>query len=241
MQLTEIPDQNTPRPRLVDARTGIQVVKGGIRQDTSFLASIVAAYANLVNQPLTLFIGAFLIFTYLAEQAGESGPLEAIKDLLEPIHNKSNGMQIEKQAAYGGLKLIDFLIKWKTQLIDMGFAWLPYLAKPSTSSMYISVVHSIMIFLLRNWSSLTFILISQAHFLFVSLRKPVHKLLIILIAIAFLFLDIELSVTRTKRSYDESPQMVSKMAELVSNKRSEAAASPTVQTEKPASGHKNPK
>lgn len=208
VQLTDLNDVNAARPRLVDSQTGIQVIKGGITRDTSFLDSCVSAYANLVNQPVTLLLGAFLTFMYLAEEAKTDGPLEAIKEIMEPISNSSDILW-EKRFAHGAIKVLDFLIRWKFQFIAVGYAWLPYMAKPSRNSMGLSIVHTFLIFLMRKWSTLTFILVAHAHFLFVSLRKPIYKMIIILLVIAFLFLDVEFNA-RVKRNSDPSKSYLPK-------------------------------
>lgn len=122
------------RSRLVNQTTGIQVIKGGQTGNEGFFHAIVASYANLVNNPIVLIIGAVLLFTFIAEE-GQLGPLEhfrnAINNTLSP---DTPGW--ERSLMNFTTKLLDFLIRYKSQFVITGFAWLSYLAKPSTNSLY---------------------------------------------------------------------------------------------------------
>lgn len=197
-------DNSNGRPKLISSG-GIQLIKGGISIDASFLDSVVAAYANLVNRPLVLMLGALLAFVYVAEETQKDGPLEVLSVMLADIQAGSN-ITWERTLCAQAVKFVNMLVTYKFQLITVGFAILPYLAKPSSNSMYISAVHVVFIFLMRSWSSMTFIVLSQAHFLFASLRKPCHKLFIIIATIILLFVQFEVSATPVKREWRTAPE-----------------------------------
>jgi hypothetical protein len=189
---TIVNDEPLDRTRLVNNR-GIQVIKGGQTVDQGFFSGIVAAYANLVNNPVVLILGAFLLFIYIAEE-GQDGPLKILDNILKDLNGKATAGW-EKGLLSLLIKLVAFLIKYKIQFVQLGFAWLPYLVKPSNNSLYLSIVHSLLIFLMRHWNHLLFILLSQSHFIFVSLRRPLHKLFIIVLTIVFLFVEVEIGGT----------------------------------------------
>lgn len=182
------PFLSNQRTRTTDA-TGVALIKGGITANMSFVSSISAAYTNLVNNVPVLIISVFLIFIWIAEENRSDGPLENIRLLLNDIKVEYNW---ERQLVNLLDFIVKFLIRFKVQFIQIGFAWLPYFAKPSSNSLYLSILHSLTIFVMRKWSSVVFFLISNFHFLFLSLRSPTHKMIILIIAIFLLFVEINI-------------------------------------------------
>lgn len=182
------PFLSNQRTRTTDA-TGVALIKGGITANMSFVSSILAAYTNLVNNIPVLIISIFLIFIWIAEENRSDGPLENIRLLLSDIRVEYNW---ERQLVNLLDFIVKFLIRFKIQFIQIGFAWLPYFAKPSSNSLYLSILHSLTIFVMRKWSSVVFFLISNFHFLFLSLRSPTHKMIILIIAIFLLFVEINI-------------------------------------------------
>ena len=146
------PFVSNQRNRVVDT-TGLTVVKGGITANMGFLSSVLAAYTNLVNNIPVLITAIFLIFVWIAEENKTDGPLENIQSLLTDIKVEYSW---ERQLVNLLEFLVKFLIKFKIQFIQVGFAWLPYFAKPSSNSMYLSILHSLTIFVMRKWSSVVF-------------------------------------------------------------------------------------
>ena len=183
------PFVSNQRNRVVDT-TGLTVVKGGITANMGFLSSVLAAYTNLVNNIPVLITAIFLIFVWIAEENKTDGPLENIQSLLTDIKVEYSW---ERQLVNLLEFLVKFLIKFKIQFIQVGFAWLPYFAKPSSNSMYLSILHSLTIFVMRKWSSVVFFLIANFHFLFLSLRSPTYKMVILIIAIFLLFVEINIA------------------------------------------------
>lgn len=185
---------NVPvRKTIVDASTGVQVVKGGQRYGMSLPEEVVASYTNLVNNSTAMLFLIFLLFVYAAEENDTEGPLEKIQDIINSITNDPDTAQWEKSFARGLSIINRFLIKYKTEFILTGFAWFPYLAKPSTNNVIMSTAHTILIFLMKStWSFATFFFLSQAHFLYTSVRTPSHKIIILLVTVFALFTDLEI-------------------------------------------------
>lgn len=86
------------RTKIVDDQTGAQVVKGGILYGTGFFPSIFSAYANLVHRPIVLVLGAYLVFSYLAIEAGINTPTAEIKSALLNV-NETSTVKWEKALA----------------------------------------------------------------------------------------------------------------------------------------------
>lgn len=182
----------SPKVKLVDATSGIQVIKGSIAKDATFIQAITASYTNLTHNPAALILGSILLFTYLSIEAKTPTPFYQINDRLNVIINDTNAAQWEVALARAFSVVFKFILKYEKQLTVIGFAWIPVLVKPSTNSIILATVHSFIVFVLRDWQSFTFILLANSHLIFVSVRNPLHKLLIVILTIGIFFAGIEI-------------------------------------------------
>jgi len=165
------------------------VIRGRQAVDTGFIRSISLAYLNLVHRPLVIILGAVLIFSYLSIETSTSGPFHEIKRSADNIQASNTSQKWEVAIAYLLSEAMGVILKYEKQVVAIGFAWLPYLAKPSTESKYLSVLHSLIIFIFQLWHYFSFIiLLANAHFIFISLRNRDHRQWIMIIVIAILLL-----------------------------------------------------
>lgn len=183
---------NEVRTKLVNSGTGVQVIKGSISENTGFIEGIVLAYSNLVHKPIVIIIATFLIFEYLALESSIGGPIHEIKAIAQEIQLRNDTSLTEKTIAKSVFMFFNYLSKFERFLIVLGFAWLPYVAKPSTNSLYICICHTLLAFLMRGWHTFTFILLANFHYVFMALRKPGHKLVVIILAIVVFFAGIDI-------------------------------------------------
>jgi hypothetical protein len=188
----EVVKVESPRVKLVDPNTGIQVVKGSISKDATFVQALLASYTNLTHNPAALIVGAILLFTYLSIEAGTPTPFRQIHDKLHLIINDTDATRWEVALAKALVVLFDFILKYENQIVVIGFAWVPVLVKPSTNSIILATVHSFIVFILRDWHSFTFMLLANAHLIYVSMRNPLHKLIVIIITIGVFFAGVEI-------------------------------------------------
>lgn len=177
--------------RIVNTSSGIQVVKGSINENAGFFTAITTAYTNLVHRPIVLILGTFLALEYLAIESKLETPLNQINDKLNQIMNSTESAQWEIALAGYISFVARFLMTFETRLVMVGFAWLPYLAKPSSNSGIISLIHSLIGFIARDWHTFTYILIANFHLVFVSVRNPIHKTAILILGIIVIYVGVE--------------------------------------------------
>lgn len=201
--MTTIVDSDTSK-KIIDTSTGIQIVKGSITAKTSFFEAIILAYSNLVHKPAILLLGIVLVLEYISIEAKAPTPLIQIKNITEILIKKPDIPEWELSVANLILRVIEVLLKYELSLVPILFCWLPYFAKPSTNSIVICSIHSLVIFLMRDWHTFVFILLANFHYIFAALRDPKHKILISIIAVLVFYVGIEVGgksiLDRNKRS-----------------------------------------
>lgn len=193
--------------KLVDTSSGIQIIKGGQAADEKFVDSIIKSYTNLVNNPIAMITLIFLVFAIIAENGAIEGPIEALADLI----NKQ--LTIEhpgwKKVIFNFLaSSVKILINNKIELLGIGLMWVPYMVKPSGNNLFVSSFATVLVWLMADWSLIDIFVLSQLYFLFVSIRNPTYRVLIVGIAVFVFFVGVELGSTRIGPSKSTPPVKV---------------------------------
>lgn len=180
------------RPRVLDT-SGRQMVKHGSTGNETFYEAIIISYSNLMNHLHLVIFYVFLAGVFVFELADDkSGPLEMILKTCESINSDDKALAFEKPIAKFLIWLINLLLPYKLKFIAAAFAFFAYSFKPSRSNLWVGVIVVLMIFLLRDWNALDFILFSQLHHIFVSVRNPFHKLVVLTLGIFIFFVAVQL-------------------------------------------------
>lgn len=186
----EVVPVNDTKPKIMRS-DGITYIKGGQYVNEGFMTAVMKSYSNLTNQPAALIFLIFMIFVFLSEYNTTTGPLEELNTRLDKIA-KGGTNAFERSFANALVIVLKILVKYKAMFIKLGFVWFVYMVKPSSNNLYVCLVETFVIFLLRDWSVLSFVLLSQAHFIYTSVRTPSHKLFTFILAIVLIFLGVDI-------------------------------------------------
>lgn len=186
-----IVDENR-RVKIVDGK-GRAVVKHGLTGDEGFLQSLLITYTNLLNHFHFIIAYLFVLSVFFFEIAdAEIGPLEMIRNTSQDIIDDPNAYAFEKPIAVFFRGFMNLVIPYKMRLVSCLFAFFTWSFKPTKSNLIVGFIICLMVFFFRKWHAIDFIIVSQFHHMFASLRNPVHKLIVIIIGVFILFISVEM-------------------------------------------------
>lgn len=171
--------------------TGRNLIKSGQTLESGFFESILGVYSNLTQNPALLFSFGLVLFIVMAESKIITNyePIEKILASLKTISADTKEPVFIQSLAKIGIKLFTFILDNKIRFLSVLVTFLPYFAKPSTKNLvFISVIaFYVLFFPSQNWSLFQSALTSQIVLLFVCLRKPQFKFLILAIGLFLVF------------------------------------------------------
>jgi len=181
---------------------GIQSVKAGQTVSSGVLESVQASYATLAYHPVALVLLLIGIFIFVAEyQENENGPLEIIAGELIKIRKQATTPGFVKGFLAFLIAITNYIVRYKITVGKLALVWMTYVCKPSGRHAIISIVLS-MFALVRDFSYLELILLSQIFFLYASLRNPTYKIALVVLGVA-IFVTGLISVDDTADSAKE--------------------------------------
>lgn len=180
-------------PIATETQGSVPVRRSGQTMQVSFFEAIIAAYTNLTHRPIVLFAYVLLVLILMAEhQQVEDRPLEGFLAKLQIIVAQPEIATWEKSLINMLIKLLEFLISNKQKFIELAMVWIPYLAKPSSNNMLVSITMSVVVIAFKQWNLIEILVMSQLYFLFTQLRNPKYKLAILVAFVAVFVLGYEI-------------------------------------------------
>ncbi|AVK59482.1 hypothetical protein [Nephila clavipes virus 4] len=192
--IEELDDMATPnrslvvsenfRGRVLDSQ-GISAIRAGQTVDAGLFDAVKASYSNLVYHPIALFFFCMGTFIFIAETYETVGPLELIA---QQFHKTADNSTNNLVRAFMALLLfpLEKLIANKIVVAIICLMLVPYSCKPSRSNLFFTAVF-LFTFLIAEFTVLEVFVCSNLFFLFVMIRSPIYRLIIIFVFIVIAF------------------------------------------------------
>nr|WQM60662.1 MAG: ORF3 protein [Riboviria sp.] len=167
---------------------GISAIRGGSELGAGFFQSICDAYSNVVSYQ---YVSAFFMFLTLIYFATV---LTSTTDPFTSFHAqckltlKNSSSNVHKSLLATATVFSSLAVTYKETIVLFMAVSFPYFAKPSIRNA--GLCASLFVyFMLLSHDTLTVLLLSHSLFLFVELRNPLHKFIIAVAAVVFIFVD----------------------------------------------------
>lgn len=176
------------RSKTLDSNTGIQSIKGGQVIDANFFDSVMVAYSNMVNSPIAAITMIVLIFAAFSEYNSSDGPLELLLMTVKAASSASDVPVVIRNLCLFLVYFLQILVNNKYRVISVGLGWVPYIAKPSTNNMKLSIAFTAFVLLRPPKDLFNDVILSQIYFLWSQIRTPRYRFILMVIAIVFFVL-----------------------------------------------------
>ncbi|APG77659.1 hypothetical protein [Hubei virga-like virus 15] len=189
-------DRDDARTRMVDSR-GITTIKGGNLTGATLIQSVQDAYTNVMQNAIATSMMALLVIITLAEHAQTKGPLESMRDALAALVDSGEMSGAKNFIASAVHNILVYVVNHKDVIIEVAWIWWPWVVKPSTKNMWMSVVLSFFA-VFAELTLFEIVALANAYFLWVSLRNPAHKTLAFIFGMVILVVSLEFNLTKEK-------------------------------------------
>ncbi|ASA47362.1 hypothetical protein [Aedes camptorhynchus negev-like virus] len=164
---------------------GIKILSGGSVLDSSFIQSVVDAYCNLFSyHPISLFcmvLSLVYFFHKIIKIDEKQDIFSTFHANIGKAHNNSSSIFFKGFTTLLAIPASLLVNNKLTAATILAFAG-PWFAKPSSRNAIIATI-LISYSLVVTHEPVSIMILSQAFFLLVELRNPLHKLLVTLFAL----------------------------------------------------------
>lgn len=174
--------------------SGIKLISGGIELEDGFFEASLKAFTNLFSyHPVALvlaIVGTLYLLSHLSGKNLTHSPFHLMHATITKTHNTTT-TNVGKSATAFFMGIAFVLKKYEQFFATMAIFFFPYFCKPSKRNAVISMF-LVIYTLLSGISAVSMLTLAYAYFLLSALRSPVHKSILMIIALVSVILGHEL-------------------------------------------------